>query len=142
MLAERDERVFLTARCHGIVLVRPLARSAVFLAIGIALFKLPGVVAGGLGALLITAAALLVLRAVWAWERTRFVVTTEKVYVVNGTLHRRARAVRLQSVDAVEVDQSLLGQLLGYGTIVVGPLAVGNIAEPKEVCRLVERLAS
>ena len=122
--------------------MRPLARSAVLLAIGIALFKLPGVIAGGLGALLITAAALLVLRAVWEWERTRFVVTTEKVYVVNGTLHRRAKAVRLQAVDAVEVDQSLLGQLLGYGTIVVGPLAVGNIAEPKEVCRLVERLAS
>jgi uncharacterized membrane protein YdbT with pleckstrin-like domain len=112
------------------------------LAIGIALFKLPGVIAGGLGALLITAAALLVFRAVWAWERTRFVVTTEKVYVVNGTLHRRAKAVRLQAVDAVEVDQSLLGQLLGYGTVVVGPLTVGHLAEPKQVCRLVERLAS
>ena len=122
--------------------MRPLVRSAVVLAIGLALFQLPGVIAGGLGALLVTAAALLVLRAVWMWERTRFVVTTEKVYVVNGTLHRRAKAVRLQAVDAVEVDQSLLGQLLGYGTIVVGPLAVGNIPEPKEVCRLVERLAS
>jgi uncharacterized membrane protein YdbT with pleckstrin-like domain len=122
--------------------VRPLARSLVLLAIGIALFKLPGVIAGGLGALLIAAAALLVFRAVWAWERTRFVVTTEKVYVVNGTLHRRAKAVRLQAVDAVEVDQSLLGQLLGYGTVVVGPLTVGHLAEPKQVCRLVERLAS
>lgn len=142
MLAERDEHVHLTARCHGIVLARPLVRSLVLLALGIALFRLPGVIAGGLGAVLAAAAALLMLRAVWAWERTRLVVTDEKIYVVNGTLHRRAKAVRLRAVDAVEVDQSLLGQLLGYGTVVFGPLAVGHVPEPKQVCRVVERLAS
>jgi hypothetical protein len=31
---------------------------------------------------------------------------------------------------------------LGYGTVVVGPLKVGHIAHPGDVCRLVERLAS
>jgi uncharacterized membrane protein YdbT with pleckstrin-like domain len=142
MLAEPDEQVHLTARCHGIVLARPLVRSLLLLALGVAVFRLPGVVAGAIGALLTASAALLMLRAVWAWERTRLVVTDEKLYVVNGTLHRRAKAVRLRAVDAVEVDQSLLGQLLGYGTIVVGPLAVGHVPEPKHVCRLVERLAS
>lgn len=142
MLSAEDEHVYLTARRHGIVLLRPLVRSAMLFVIGIALFRLPGVVAGGLGALLVTAASLFVLRAVWMWERTRLVVTSERVYVVRGTLHRRAKAVRLRAVDAVEVDQSLLGQLFGYGTVVVGPLAVGHVPEPKQVCRLVERLAS
>lgn len=142
MLADREERVCLTARCHGIVLARPLLRSALLLMLGAALFRLPGVIAAGLGALLTAAAAALFVRAVWAWERTRLVVTTDKIYVVNGTLRRRAKAVRLGAVDAVEVDQSLLGQLFGYGTVVLGPLAVGHIAEPKKVCRLVERLAS
>ncbi len=69
-------------------------------------------------------------------------MTTEKVYLLNGTLHRRAKAVRLQVVDAVEVDQSLVGQLFGYGTVVVGPLTVRHIAHPSQVCQLVERLAS
>ncbi|MBA2568088.1 MAG: PH domain-containing protein [Actinobacteria bacterium] len=142
MLAERDERVYLMARCHGIVLVRPLVRSALLLVLGGGLFTLPGVVTAIVGAVLTAAAALLMLRAVWAWERTRLVVTTEKIYVVNGMLHRRAKAVRLRAVEAVEVDQSLLGQMLGYGTVVVGPLSIGHIAEPKQVCRLVERLAS
>lgn len=142
MLSAEDEHVYLTARRHGIVLARPLIRSAMLFVIGIALFRLPGVVAGGLGALLVTAASLFVLRAVWTWERTRLVVTSEKVYVTRGTLHRRARAVRLRAVDAVEVDQSLLGQIFGYGTVVVGPLAVGHVPEPRDVCRLVERLAS
>ena len=49
-------------------------------------------------------------------------MTTEKVYLLNGTLHRRTKSVRLQAVDAVEIDQSLVGQLFGYGTIEVGPL--------------------
>ena len=140
MLAERDERVFLTARCHGIVLVRPLVRSAVVLAIGIALFRLPGVIAGGLGALLVTAAALLVLRAVWTWERTRFVVTTEKVYVVAGTVHRRASAVRLRSIESLGLEVSLAGRLLGYGTLVAGPLELDHVPRPREVYRLVEQL--
>ena len=142
MLSAEDEHVYLTARRHGIVLARPLVRSGVLFMIGLALFRLPGVVPGGLGALLIAAAALFVLRAVWMWERTRLVITSEKVYVVRGTVHRRAKAVRLRAVDAVEVDQSLLGQLFGYGTVVVGPLAVGHVPEPKQVCSLVERLAS
>jgi uncharacterized membrane protein YdbT with pleckstrin-like domain len=142
MLSGRDEDVCLTARCHGIVLARPLLRSAILLMLGAALFRLSGVVAAAAGALLTAAAAALFVRAVWAWERTRLVVTTDKVYVVAGTLRRRAKAVRLKSVEAVEVDQSLLGQLFGYGTVVVGPLAVGHVPKPNQVCRLVERLAS
>lgn len=142
MLSAQDERVYLTARRHGIVLARPLVRSAMLFALGVALFRLPGVFAGAIGALLVTAASLFVLRAVWMWERTRLVVTDQKVYVVRGTLHRRSKAVRLGAVDAVEVDQSLLGQLFGYGTVVVGPLTVGHVPEPRQVSSLVERLGA
>ena len=142
MLSTEDEHVYLTARRHGIVLARPLVRSAMLFVLGVALFRLPGVFAGAIGALLVTAAALFILRAVWMWERTRLIVTDQKIYVVRGTLHRRTKAVRLQAVHAVEVDQSLLGQLFGYGTVVVGPLAVGHVPEPKQVGRLVERLGS
>jgi uncharacterized membrane protein YdbT with pleckstrin-like domain len=138
----RDEEICLDSRLHGVVLARPLARSGGLAVAGIFVLMLPWAAAAVVGALLIAAAATFTLRAVWQWERTRVVVTTEKVYVLNGTLHRRARAVRLQAVDAVEVDQSLLGQLLNYGTVVVGPLSIGHIAQPGQVCRLVERLAS
>src|SRR5207302_10367905 len=118
---------------RGAGLARPLRRAGGLAIAGSFLLTLPPPVAAGIGAFLIAAAAAFTLRAVWQWERTRLVVTTEKVYLVNGTLHRRARAVRLRAVDAVEVDQSLLGQILGYGTVVVGPLTVGHIAEPNQV---------
>jgi uncharacterized membrane protein YdbT with pleckstrin-like domain len=141
MLADQDERVCLIARHHGIVLARPLLRSLGLAAFGVFFLTLPWPATAVLGALIVAVAAVFTFRAVWQWERTRLVVTTEKVYVVNGTLRRRAKAVRLGAVEAVEVDQPLLGQLLGYGTVIVGPLSFGYIAEPKEVCRMVERLA-
>ena len=141
MLTDREERVFLDARRHGIVLVRPLARALAATLVGGALlaFAWPLAVAG---AVLMAIGALVSLRAVWLWERTRVVITSDKVFVVQGTLRRRATAVRLRAIEAVEVDQSLSGRLLGYGTVVVGPLALDNVAEPKRICRLVEQLAS
>jgi len=142
MRPHRDEEVYLDARLHGAVLARPIFRSSLLVVLGIAAMLVPYAAGPGLGAVLIAAGAFFTLRAVWQWERTRLVVTTEKVYLLNGTLHRRSKAVRLQLVDAVEVDQSLVGQLFGYGTVVVGRLKVGHIARPGEVCNLVERLAS
>ena len=142
MRPHRDEEVYLDARLHGAVLARPIFRSSLLVVLGIVAMLVPYAAGPGLGAVLIAAGAFFTLRAVWQWERTRLVVTTEKVYLLNGTLHRRSKAVRLQLVDAVEVDQSLVGQLFGYGTVVVGPLKVGHIARPSEVCNLVERLAS
>jgi len=130
-----DEEVCLDARLHGAVLARPLARVLPLVVLGISALLIPWAAAAVVGAMLIGIGAALTLRAVWQWERTRVVVTTEKVYVVNGTLHRRAKAIRLQAVDAVEVDQSLLGQILGYGTIVVGPLSIRHIVR-SSVARL------
>jgi uncharacterized membrane protein YdbT with pleckstrin-like domain len=142
MRPNRDEEVYLDSRLHGAVLARPIFRSLLLVLLGIAALVVPLTPMAALGAVLIAAGAFFTLRAVWQWERTHLVVTTEKVYLLNGTLHRRSRAVRLQMVDAVEVDQSLVGQLFGYGTVVVGPLKVGHIARPGEVCDLVESLAS
>lgn len=140
MLVDRDEEVCLEARRHGIVLVRPLLWAVVLSGIGgvVSTAPRPVSVAGGV---VIGLAALVALRAVWKWERTRVVVTTDKVLVVGGTWRRRARSVRLAGLEAVELEQTLVGQLLGYGTIVVGPMALDHVPKPKSVYRLVERLA-
>lgn len=130
----------MRARRHGIVLVRPLARSAVAAVAGGV-----GVVAGWpfspVGAGLLVVAAVAATAAVWRWDRTQVVLTTEKLFVVHGVVRRRAAAVRLERVGAVEIDQSLLGRLLGYGTLVAGDLEISYVAEPREVYGLVERLS-
>jgi lysylphosphatidylglycerol synthetase-like protein (DUF2156 family) len=138
--ANAQEEIFLEARRHGIVLARPLFWSVLLAGCGGVLATLPWPASvAGFG--VVAVAAVLALRAVWKWDRTRVVVTTEKVVVVNGTLRRRARAVRLAAVEAVELEQSFAGQLLGYGTVIVGPLALEHIPRPKRLYQLIERLA-
>lgn len=140
MLDGADERVVVEARRHGVVLVRPLARAGAVAVLGAA-----GVAAGGplgaVGAALLVGAAIVATAAVWRWDRTRVVLTTEKLFVVHGVARRRAAAVRLGRVGAVEVEQTLLGRLLGYGTIVAGGLEIRYVAEPNRVSGLVGRLA-
>ena len=58
--------------------------------------------------------------SVWRWERTRVVVTTERLFVVHGTLRRRVAPSHADAIGAIEVEQSLIGRLLGYGTLVGG----------------------
>jgi membrane protein YdbS with pleckstrin-like domain len=139
VLADANEEICLEARRHGIVLARPLVWAIVLAGVGGVLVTLPRPFSLA-GAGVVALGALVALRAVWKWERTRVVVTTEKVFVVTGTLRRRARAVRLAAVEAVELEQTFPGQLLGYGTVVVGSLALDYVPKPKSVYRLVERL--
>ena len=141
MLADAGEEICLEARRHGIVLARPLFWAIVLAGAGGVLVTLPRPFSLG-GAAVVAFGALVALRAVWRWERTRVVVTTEKVFVVNGTWRKRARAVRLAAVEAVELEQTFPGQLLGYGTVVVGPLALDHVPKPKSLYLLVERLVA
>ena len=141
MLESQDERVCLEARRHGIVLVRAFLRAA---AIGGA--SVPPLVLGwpftAAGTVLLVAAAATAVAAAWRWERTRIVVTTHKLFVVSGTLRRRAAAVRFARVGAVEVEQTLLGRFLGYGTIVAGDLQVEYVPHPRRLYGLVDRLCA
>jgi uncharacterized membrane protein YdbT with pleckstrin-like domain len=132
--------VCLDARRHGVVLMRPLVRAYLVAALGIVLLGLPWPVPVAAPIVLAVSAAL-AIAAVWRWDRTRLVITSEKVFLVQGIARRRASAVMLRSLRLVAHDQSLVGRLLGYGTVHAGPLEVPYVARPREVCELVERLA-
>jgi uncharacterized membrane protein YdbT with pleckstrin-like domain len=139
MLETPEEQVFLDARRHGVVLARPLLRALIVAVLG-AIGMIGGwpVSAAGVGLLVVAAA--MAIGSVWRWDRTHVVLTTEKLFVVHGVMKRQAAAVRLAKVGTVEIEQSLTGRLLGYGTIVAGDLEIPCVAEPREVYGLVERL--
>ena len=138
MLTTPHERVRLEARRHEVVLVGAFLRALALTVGGGACLALgwPWSIAGpalvGLG-------AFLALLAVWRWERTRVVLTTDKLFVVHGTLRRRAAAVRLNRVDTIEVEQTLVGRVLGYGTVVAGDLEIPYVPEPRRIYTLVAR---
>ena len=141
MVTSGWERVCLDERRHAVVLVGPFVRALGLAVVGIGCMAI-GWPASIVGVALQTLGAVVALRAVWKWERTRVVLTTEKLFVVHGTLRRRAAAVRLARIGQVEIEQSLLGRVLGYGTIVAGDLEIEYVPEPRRVYGLVERLSS
>jgi hypothetical protein len=136
---EPGERVQLEARPHGAALAVPLARALVIAAVGGVLVVLGSTISwvlGAVGAVQVAVGAGFALAAVLRWDRTRLVLTTDKLLVVYGVVRRRAAAVRLSRVGAIEVEQSFLGHLLGYGTLVAGELEIPYVPEPAQIHRV------
>lgn len=123
------------------MLLRPLGRALVLSLLGGAAF-LGGWPVSAAGAALLCIAAIGALASVWRWDHTRVVLTGDRLYVVHGTLRRHDAAVRLAKVSTIEVEQSMLGRLLGYGTIVAGDLEISYVPEPAEVSGLVASLTA
>lgn len=138
MVEERAEQVYVDARRHGVVLVRPLGRAFVLALLGAVAF-LGGWPISVAGAAFLVIAAVGATAAVWRWDHTRVVLTGEKLFVVHGTLHRKAAAVRLEKVQTVELEQSMPGRIFGYGTLVAGDLEISCVASPSRVHGLLNR---
>jgi uncharacterized membrane protein YdbT with pleckstrin-like domain len=130
------ETVRFQARPHTAALVRPLSRSLLLALAGGVLVGVSRPALGVVGAVLLGIGALLALRAVLRWDRTSLVVTTEKLLVVHGVARRRAAAVRFARVGPVEVEQGLVGRMLGYGTVIAGDLEIPYVPDPRRVGRL------
>jgi membrane protein YdbS with pleckstrin-like domain len=134
------DRVCLDERPHAVVLALPFLKAGVVGAVGAGL-ALVGWPVSVLGAALLAVAAAIAVRAAWRWERTRVQVTTEALVVVHGTVRRRSAAVLLSRIGPVELEQTLVGRLFGYGTVVAGELEIPYVPRPQRVVGLVDRLA-
>src|SRR5437016_2483004 len=109
MWSSQRERVCLEERLHPALLAPSFARALGLAGLGALLSQL-GWFLTPLGAALVRLGAFVALVAVGRWERTRLVVTTDKIYVVHGTFRRRAAGVRLGRAGAIEVEQTVLGR--------------------------------
>jgi hypothetical protein len=133
---EPGEIVRVEERPHAAALARPLGRAvALALAGGILVLAAPTSL-GLVGALFLAAAAFVALAAVWRWDRTHLILTTDKLLVVYGVAQRRAAAVRLARVGPVEMEQDVLGRMLGYGTVIAGELEIPFVPDPRRICSL------
>jgi uncharacterized membrane protein YdbT with pleckstrin-like domain len=133
---EPGERIRLEERPHAAALLRPFGKSLLTTAVGLILVVAAPSTLGLMGALLLGVAALHALAAVWRWDRTVLVVTSDKLFITYGIAQRRAAAVRLARIGPVEMHQGVLGRIFGYGTVRAGELEIPYVPDPAKVCSL------
>jgi hypothetical protein len=125
----------LEAHRHGIALARPFLRAFVLALAGGACFLAPWAAVNAAGAVVLALAAVIAVVGVARWDRTHLVVTGSAFVVEHGLLNRSSASVSLNGT-VFEVERTLPGRILGYGTVVAGELEIDCV--PRRVAKLLQ----
>lgn len=138
--------------CHWVVMFWPLVGGAVLGFVGFAFF------AGGLmatrngghyegamvwGALALLGAVALIAGGIIRRLATEVAVSNRRVLIKTGLLSRRSVEVLLPKVESIGVDESFVGRILGYGSVIVRGTGgtfetFDKIAHPNDLQRQVQ----
>jgi uncharacterized membrane protein YdbT with pleckstrin-like domain len=89
-------------------------------------------------ALVAVGGLLLLIREWYGWWTTEVAVTNLRVIYKTGFIQRRTNEMNMDKVESVQVDQSILGRILDYGTVTITGTGVGletlrGVAKPIEL---------
>ncbi|MFO0441947.1 MAG: PH domain-containing protein, partial [Betaproteobacteria bacterium] len=73
-------------------------------------------------------------------------LTNKRVISKTGIISRRSEEMKLGSIETVEIDQGVLGRILGYGNIRVSGRGISDVvldkvADPMTVKRAIESIS-
>ena len=114
------EHVRAVGRLHWVIFLRAIALAAIGLVLLVAAGQLrPQIkdVADIAGGLLLVLALFAFLQAWFERSITELAVTDYRVIYKRGFLRRHTVEMNMDKVETVDVDQSVLGRLLGFGSI-------------------------
>ena len=106
-----DEHVVYRAELHWIIFVRAI----LVLVVGLVLAFVPRIAPAGLVVLLV--GVVMLVPPFVTYRTTELGVTNRRVIVKTGLVRRRTLELLLRQVEAISVEQSLLGRVLGFGSI-------------------------
>ena len=132
------ETIVYETRLHWIVMIRSIVQAciAVLLAAGILYYAFTSatipadqlhVMKGGAAVLGVIAIILLIAGATRR-NATEMAVTNRRVIIKVGLVGRRTVEMLLTKIESIEVKETGMGRMLGYGTIVV--IGTGGTPEP------------
>ena len=86
--------------------------------------------------------------AIWEWlklHNTELGATNKRVILKTGIVSRHSDEMKISSIETVEIEQSILGRLLGFGTVKVtgkgiSDLVFTRINDPMDVKRKIESI--
>ena len=80
-----------------------------------------------LGVVLLPAYGIGLLFWLWAWivyATTELAITNKRVIAKTGLIERRTIEMFLEKIESIQVDQSVLGRLFNFGSVVVSGTGV------------------
>ena len=108
------ESVIYSAKLHWVVFLWP----AIWLVIALIMFSSGGdAAAAGGGAIVI--AILIGIASFINYSTSEFGITNKRVLAKVGFIRRNSLEVLLTKVEGIQVNQGILGRMLGYGSVVV-----------------------
>jgi uncharacterized membrane protein YdbT with pleckstrin-like domain len=124
------ETVRFRSNVHWFVYLRAIVALIIGLALGIWFYL------GGQSSLVLLFGAVIfvisgVVLAVPAWLKrlgTEIAVTDRRVISKTGLFQRHTTEINLEKVESVDVDQSILGRIFGYGSVTIR--GTGEAVEP------------
>jgi len=88
------------------------------------------------------------LLALWEWIKLRSIeqgVTNKRVIRKTGIISRHTEEMNISSIETVEIQQSVTGRILGYGTVKVtgrgvSDLVFERVSDPMAVKKTIESI--
>jgi len=132
------EKIIYMTRRHKIVFTYPvlwlLIAGALFAVKYIFVFRPEVNFALSIFSGIFLAVALIHALIIWInYLCAEFGITNQRVIVKEGFLKRKTIEVFLKSVESVQVDQSIWGRMLNFGTVIVS--GTGGVTDPLNMIR-------
>ena len=116
-----DEQICFRTKKHVIIFLAPIGWTLI--ALFFVLNPNPTVVKVSFAPII--AAVVIWINQLLSYVTSAFIITNKRVILSEGFFFRHTNEMRLTTVSNISMNQSLLGRLLNYGTLVIYPFG-GN----------------
>jgi len=121
------ETVVYEARPHWVLFLKPMILTLIFVGIAVALFYFASdsinssgtLLMKRIGGVLIVLAIIPIVVGIFRRSAREYAVTNKRVVMQNGVVGRMTEEVFLNKIESIGVDQTVLGRMLGYGTVTI-----------------------
>jgi len=109
------ESIVYRTTLHWIIFLWP----AVWIVLGIILLASGTFDAGAFGGILILIGIIMGISSFINYKASEFGITNKRIIAKTGFIRRHSLELLLKKVEGVEIDQSILGRILGFGSIII-----------------------
>ncbi len=137
------ENILYRARIHWVVFLWPV----IWFIVAVAFFTRGANAAVFAGRIFVLIAILKAIESFITYSTSEFGVTNQRVIAKIGFIRRNSVEIFLAKLEAIQVNQSVLGRILGYGSITVSGTGgtrdpFHNISNPLELRRKIQEQIS